>query len=102
MQEQNKMLTNTEIRQLESKAIDKVEKGDKPYRKAYKKSFKQVTCYDCGDFQNLRLITSSESKSSFKRTTHKKNRNKLPLLSPDGSKVYMCPECIKKRAKSIK
>ena len=103
MQEQNEKQTisSEEITQLENTAIESSVKGDKPYRKKYRQGFDLVTCHDCGKFQNLILITE-ERKSSFKRATHKKNRNRIPLLTPGGNKVYLDKECLIKRVKASK
>lgn len=98
--DKDKTVTKEELRQLESEAIEKSEKGDKPYRKKYRKSFTLVTCYDCSTFQNLRLI-SVKKESSFKRGGHKKNRNPVPIKDNDGNSVYLCPRCIEKRAKGV-
>ena len=102
MQEQEKQtITSEEIKKLEENAIESSTHGDKPYRKKYRQGFDLVTCHDCGKFQNLILITE-ERKSSFKRATHKKNRNRIPLLTPDGNKVYLDKECLIKRVKQSK
>ena len=103
MQEQDKKQTisKEEITQLENSAIESSVKGDKSYRKKYRQGFTLVTCHDCGKSQNLILITE-ERKSSFKRATHKKNRNRVPLLTPDGNKVYLDRECLIKRVKANK
>ena len=102
MQEQEKQtITSEEITQLENTAIESSTHGDKPYRKKYRQGFDLVTCHDCGKFQNLILITE-ERKSSFKRAGHKKNRNRVPLLTPDGNKVYLDKECLIKRIKKSK
>ncbi len=103
MQEQNEKqtITSEEITQLENTAIESSTHGDKPYRKKYRQGFTLVTCYDCGKFQNLRLITE-ERKSSFKRAGHKKNRNRVPLLTPNGNKVYLDTACLIKRINESK
>ena len=82
---------------IESEAIEKSEKGDKSYRKVYRPIGNLVTCYDCGVFQDLRLVTD-ERKYSFKRAGHKKNRNRVAILDNEGNHVHMCMSCIKKRA----
>ena len=101
MQEQEKQITQEEITQLENSAIESSISGDKPYRKKYRQGFTLVTCHDCGKSQNLILITE-ERKSSFKRAGHKKNRNRVPLLTPSGNKVYLDKECLVKRVKASK
>ena len=99
--EQTQVISKEEITQLENSAIESSTHGDKPYRKKYRQGFDLVTCHDCDKFQNLILITE-ERKSSFKRAGHKKNRNRVPLLTPDGNKVYLDRECINKRIKKAK
>ena len=102
MQEQEKQtISKEEITQLENSAIESSVKGDKSYRKKYIQGFTLVTCHDCGKSQNLILITE-ERKSSFKRAGHKKNRNRVPLLTPGGNKVYLDKECLIKRVKASK
>src|SRR5574344_569098 len=96
-QEQNKI----NIQELESHVEESFMKGDKPYRKVPRNFVKPVFCHDCKTMQNLILITE-ERKSSFKRATHKKNRNRIPLLTPNGEKVYLCKDCLIKRAKKVK
>lgn len=93
MQEQEKQITQEELRKLEESAIEKFETPSK--------FGKNITCHDCGKFQNLILITE-ERKSSFKRAGHKKNRNRVPLLTPSGNKVYLDKECLIKRIKKSK
>ena len=104
MQEQNnKMPSQSELRDLELKAIEKSEKGDRSYRKKYRQMASPITCYDCGKiFTTLRTVPDPTPRSTFKRGTHKKIRNKLPLRGPDGNIVYICNECIRKRAKGLK
>lgn len=96
-QEQKKV----NIQELESHVEESFMKGDKPYRKVPRNFVKPVFCHDCKTTQNLILITK-ERESSFKKITHKKNRNRIPLLTPNGEKVYLCLECLKKRAKKVK
>lgn len=101
-QEQTKTtVDNTEIRELENQAVDSFMKGDKPYRKKFRKTFTQVRCRDCGETDGLILITN-ERESSFKRAGHKKNRNRVPLLDNSGNKVYLDKACIMKRVKKAR
>ena len=99
--EQTQQLSKNEIIELENSAIESSTYGDKPYRKKNRQGFDLVTCHDCGKFQNLILITE-ERQSSFKRAGHKKNRNRIPLLTPNGNKVYLDKECLVKRIKESK
>ena len=98
---EKEQLTKNEIIELENTAIESSTYGDKPYRKKNRQGFDLVTCHDCGKFQNLILITE-ERKSSFKRAGHKKNRNRVPLLTPNGNKVYLDKECLIKRINESK
>src|SRR5574344_108696 len=101
-QEQTKTtVSNTEIRELENQAVDSFMKGDKPYRKVFRKTFTQVRCRDCGETDRLILITN-EKESSFKKPNHKSNRNRIPLLDNSGNKIYLCKECIIKRVKKAR
>lgn len=107
----DKTVTKQELRQLESEAILKSEKGDKPYRKKYRKTFKLVTCSDCGTFQDLRLIRTKRE-SSFRTAIymdkfgiqrgHKKLRNNIAIKDDNGNKIYLCSECFEKRRKMKK
>lgn len=101
MEQEQRVLSKEDIKQLENIAVEKSEHGDKPYRKKYVQGFDLVTCHDCGKFQNLILITD-ERKNSFKRSSHKKNRNRVALLDSKGNKVYLDRECIQKRIKKSK
>jgi len=102
MQEQNeKQITQEELRKLEENAVEKFEKGDKPYHKKYRKKYTPILCYTCKSGNNLILITDTRE-SSFKKNTHKKNRNRVPLLDKDGNKIYLCKECLIKRAKKAR
>lgn len=88
---------------IESMAIEKSEKGDKHYRKKYRKTATPITCIDCGViFSTLRTLPEPQPQSSFKRAGHKKLRNKKVLKDPSGNTVYMCNACIEKRAKGVK
>jgi hypothetical protein len=94
MQEQEKQtITQEEIKKLEENAVEKFETPNK--------TGKNVTCYDCGKFYGLYLITEERPTRKFK-TSSKKNRNRVPLLTPDGNKVYLDRECINKRVKKSK
>jgi len=94
MQEQEKQtITSEEIRELEENAVEKFE--------APNKTGKNITCHDCGKFYGLYLITEERPTRKF-RTSSKKNRNRVPLLTPDGNKVYLDIECINKRVKNSK
>ena len=92
MQEQEKQ-TKEELRKLEENAVEKFETPNK--------TGKNVTCYDCGNFYGLYLITEERPTRKF-RTSSKKNRNRVPLLTPDGNKVYLDRECLIKRVKASK
>lgn len=94
MQEQNeKQITQEELRKLEENAVEKFETPNKIRS--------QVVCHDCGKFYGLYLITEERPARKF-RTSSKKNRNRVPLLTPDGNKVYLDRECINKRVKKAK
>ena len=93
MQEEEKQITQEELRKLEENAVEKFETPSK--------FGKNVTCYDCGNFYGLYLITEERPARKF-RTSSKKNRNRVPLLTPDGNKVYLDRECINKRVKKAK
>ena len=92
MQEQEKQ-TKEELRKLEENAVEKFETPNK--------TGKNVTCYDCGNFYGLYLITEERPTRKF-RTSSKKNRNRVPLLTPSGNKVYLDKECLIKRVKASK
>lgn len=93
MQEQEKQITQEELRKLEESAIEKFETPSK--------FGKNITCHDCGKFYGLYLITEERPARKF-RTSSKKNRNRVPLLTPSGNKVYLDRECINKRVKKSK
>lgn len=67
-----------EHQKLEENAIIKYEKGVKPYRKKYTKTFKQVQCQNCGSVYNL-------TKTVY-----------------NGEEYWFCKDCIAKRAMEIK
>ena len=93
MQEQEKQTTQEELRKLEESAIEKFETRSK--------FGKNITCHDCGKFYGLYLITEERPARKF-RTSSKKNRNRVPLLTPSGNKVYLDKECLIKRVKASK
>ena len=93
MQEQEKQTTQEELRKLEESAIEKFETPSK--------FGKNITCHDCGKFYGLYLITEERPARKF-RTSSKKNRNRVPLLTPSGNKVYLDKECLIKRVKASK
>ena len=93
MQEQEKQITQEELRKLEESAIEKFETPSK--------FGKNITCHDCGKFYGLYLITEERPARKF-RTSSKKNRNRVPLLTPSGNKVYLDKECLIKRVKASK
>ena len=93
MQEQEKQTTQEELRKLEESAIEKFETPSK--------FGKNITCHDCGKFYGLYLITEERPARKF-RTSSKKNRNRVPLLTPSGNKVYLDKECLIKRVKDSK
>ena len=93
MQEQEKQITQEELRKLEESAIEKFETPSK--------FGKNITCHDCGNFYGLYLITEERPTRKF-RTSSKKNRNRVPLLTPSGNKVYLDKECLIKRVKASK
>ena len=85
---------------IESMAIEKSEKGDRDYRKKYRKTAGPVSCIDCGKiYTTLRTLPEPQSQSSFKRPGSKYNRNRKVLKDNNGNVVYMCNACIEKRAK---
>ena len=92
-QEVKQTITQEEIKKLEENAIEKFETPSK--------FGKNVTCHDCGNFYGLYLITEERPARKFK-TSSKKNRNRVPLLTPDGNKVYLDKECLIKRIKKGK